>query len=239
MREAGQAYGLWGLAAANAAIFVVFAFSFFRPNTPRDWRSFGAFSAFLVALFAEMYGFPLTIYVLSGWLQSRYPAVDWFSHDVEPAFWPFPPPELRVDRRRLPPYLRRVEDPLWRAAGRPHRDRGRLRLCPPPAVRRLRAGPARVPGAVADVADPGHVPPSRGHVWPARTDGGARGVAAMRRGLFRLHAQGAGFLSNEVGASRFAGPCLPRRSLRSLRRRELRSGQGCWPGADAERGPLA
>jgi len=82
MREAGQPYGLWGLAAANAAIFVVFAFSFFRPNTPRDWRSFGAFSAFLVALFAEMYGFPLTIYVLSGWLQSRYPAVDWFSHDA-------------------------------------------------------------------------------------------------------------------------------------------------------------
>ena len=47
-----------------------------------DWRSFGAFSAFLVALYAEMYGFPLTIYVLSGWLQSRYPAVDWFSHDA-------------------------------------------------------------------------------------------------------------------------------------------------------------
>ena len=82
METAEPAYGLWGLVILNSAIFIFFAFSFFRPSTPRDWTSFGAFSAFLVALFAEMYGFPLTIFVLSGWLQSRYPDVDWFSHDA-------------------------------------------------------------------------------------------------------------------------------------------------------------
>ena len=53
-----SAYGLWSLVLINSVVFILFAYSFFKPRTPRDWRSFSAFSAFLVALFAEMYGFP-------------------------------------------------------------------------------------------------------------------------------------------------------------------------------------
>jgi len=101
MHDTQSGYGLWSLVIINSLVFIIFAFSFAKPQSPRDWRSFGAFSAFIVALFTEMYGFPLTIYFLSGWLSSRFPDIDFLSHEaghllemifgwrVNPHFGPF------------------------------------------------------------------------------------------------------------------------------------------------------
>jgi methanethiol S-methyltransferase len=66
--------------AFNVVLFVFFAISFVRPKGGVEWWTMGIFIGFIVALFTEMYGLPVTIYFLSQWLGASYPVLNPFSH---------------------------------------------------------------------------------------------------------------------------------------------------------------
>lgn len=78
-------YFNWWLVAAYVILLGIFLYGLLRPRQKTEWKSAGAAQAWVIALYAEMYGIPLTAYLTMGVLgRSREDAENHFNGHLWP-----------------------------------------------------------------------------------------------------------------------------------------------------------
>ena len=73
-------YGNWVLVILMVVIASWIFYRYVAPQSWREWRGAGLMQAFIIALYAEMYGFPLTIYLLTGFVGVDLPLTPFSGH---------------------------------------------------------------------------------------------------------------------------------------------------------------
>lgn len=73
-------YGHWDLVAVVVGVVSWVLYRYVAPQSWREWAGAGLVQAFIIALYAEMYGFPLTIYLLTGFLGLDIPRTPYSGH---------------------------------------------------------------------------------------------------------------------------------------------------------------
>lgn len=72
--------GAWIVTIIMVVIASWIIFKYLVPKGFKEWRNAGLVQAFIIALYAEMYGFPLTIYLLTSFLGIDIPLIHMSGH---------------------------------------------------------------------------------------------------------------------------------------------------------------